>query len=199
MSDIGDRIILDLCAGTGSWSRPYAEAGYDVRLVTLPTYDVRLFPSRPSSFARLPKEFDSMEWFIGRVHGILAAPPCRVFAASGAWRRRTDAEMIEGLSVVDSCIRIIHTVKPKWWALENPVGKLRKWLGPPVMTFHPCDFGDPYKKRTLLWGDFNTNLKKTPVEPIIPAPMYSLPRDVRPEAWSITPQGFARAFFEANP
>ena len=25
-----DKIILDLCGGTGSWSKPYKEAGYDV-------------------------------------------------------------------------------------------------------------------------------------------------------------------------
>lgn len=30
------KIILDLCGGTGSWRLPYKEAGYDVRLVTLP-------------------------------------------------------------------------------------------------------------------------------------------------------------------
>lgn len=31
-----EKIILDLCGGTGSWSRPYKEAGYDVRIITLP-------------------------------------------------------------------------------------------------------------------------------------------------------------------
>ena len=55
------KIILDLCAGTGAWSRPYAEAGYDVRVVTLPEQDVRLYePPR-------------------RVRGVLAAPPCTYF------------------------------------------------------------------------------------------------------------------------
>lgn len=34
------KIILDLCGGTGSWSKPYREAGYDVRLITLPHYDL---------------------------------------------------------------------------------------------------------------------------------------------------------------
>ncbi len=29
-------IILDLCGGTGSWSKPYKDAGYDVRVITLP-------------------------------------------------------------------------------------------------------------------------------------------------------------------
>ena len=34
------KIILDLCGGTGSWSKPYADAGYDVKVVTLPKYDL---------------------------------------------------------------------------------------------------------------------------------------------------------------
>ena len=40
MMDNSDKIILDLCGGTGAWSRPYREAGYDVRVITLPEYDV---------------------------------------------------------------------------------------------------------------------------------------------------------------
>lgn len=36
-------IVLDLCGGSGSWSRPYKEAGYDVRVITLPDYDVRTY------------------------------------------------------------------------------------------------------------------------------------------------------------
>lgn len=35
-----EKIILDLCGGSGSWSRPYQEAGYDVKLITLPDHDV---------------------------------------------------------------------------------------------------------------------------------------------------------------
>ena len=37
-----EKIILDLCGGTGAWSKPYREAGYDVRLITLPE-DVRVY------------------------------------------------------------------------------------------------------------------------------------------------------------
>jgi hypothetical protein len=29
---MGNKIILDLCGGTGSWSKPYVNTGYDVRL-----------------------------------------------------------------------------------------------------------------------------------------------------------------------
>lgn len=35
------KIILDLCGGTGSWARPWKEAGYEVITITLPDYDVR--------------------------------------------------------------------------------------------------------------------------------------------------------------
>ena len=34
------KIILDLCGGTGSWSKPYRDAGYDVRVITLPRYNL---------------------------------------------------------------------------------------------------------------------------------------------------------------
>ncbi len=202
--------ILDLCGGTGAWSKPYQDAGYDVQLITLPDYDARLFPSKSSEVPRLPNEFESIE-DLGRVHGVLAAPPCTYFAGSGATWKRTDDEIIHGLSIVDACLRIIHVLKPSWWVLENPVGKLRKWLGPPKMSFQPCDYGDPYTKRTLLWGNFNTNLKKNPVEPeYITLPdgkrmskmhhdSFRLPKDKRSEVRSITPPGFARAFMGANP
>ena len=69
------------------------------------------------------------------------------------------------------------------------------------MTFNPCDYGDAYKKRTLLWGNFNTNLKKNPVEPVIPSPLHQKlggKSAKTKELRSITPPGFARAFFEAN-
>ena len=51
------KIILDLCGGSGSWSRAYVAAGYDVRNITLPAYDVLTYE---------PPE---------NVYGILAAPP----------------------------------------------------------------------------------------------------------------------------
>lgn len=34
------KLILDLCGGTGSWSKPYRDAGYEVKVITLPHYDL---------------------------------------------------------------------------------------------------------------------------------------------------------------
>lgn len=194
-----DKIILDLCGGTGAWSKPYKDAGYDVRVVTFPDQDVRLYPNKSFHGSRLPRDFLSIENH-SPVYGILAAPVCTCFSGSGARWKRTDENMIEALSLVDACIRLIYVLKPKFWALENPVGKLRKWLGKPVMSFNPCDYGDSYKKRTLLWGKFN-KLVKNPVEPITLSPLYQNlggKSDKTKELRSITSPGFAKAFYEAN-
>lgn len=178
-----EKIILDLCGGTGSWSKPYKEAGYDVRVITLPKEDVRLL--------KLKKE---------KIYGILSAPPCTHFAGSGArwWKEKGEKALLEGLSVIDACLRIILITKPKFWVLENPVGRLNNYLGKPKMYFNPCDYGDPYTKKTCLWGEFNIP-KKNPVEPTEGSKMHLLPpSEDREKLRSITPKGFAKAFFEAN-
>lgn len=191
------KIILDLCGGTGAWSRPYKEAGYDVRVITLPENDVRLF---------IPPQ--------GGVYGVLAAPPCTHFASSGArwWKDKGEAALLEGLSVLDACLRIITICRPAFWALENPVGRMRHYLGAPALIFDPWEYGDPYTKRTLLWGQFNAPVK-TPCKPIegivesghnqprrrFPSKMHLIPPSAnRATIRSITPPGFAQAFFEAN-
>lgn len=138
----------------------------------------------------------------GRIHGVLAAPPCTYFCRMRMCRGRpTDNQFREGLSVVDACLRLVATCKPAWWALENPQGYLRRWLGWPRLRFDPCDYGDPWRKRTWIWGEFAMP-RPAPVEP--GGSWIHRKRGSRGLAQddsenSITPSGFARAFFEANP
>jgi len=191
MIDNSKKIILDLCGGTGAWSKPYKDNGYDVRNITLPQYDVRIF--------KRPKE---------EIYGILAAPPCTHFSGSGArwWKEKGIEALLEGLAIVDACLRIIVVTQPKFWALENPVGRLVHYLGKPVLYFDPCDYGDPYTKKTCLWGNFNIP-KKNRVEPEFITLSngkrfskigYLPPSEERSKLRSITPSGFAKAFYEAN-
>ena len=137
-----------------------------------------------------------------RARGILAAPPCTHFAGSGArwWEEKGESALLEGLALVDACLRVVLLTQPDWWALENPVGRLRDYLGAPTMMFNPCDYGDTYTKKTLLWGNFNPGLRLYPVEPAEGSKMHLLPPSPKRAALrSETPMGFARAFFEANP
>ena len=182
------KIILDLCGGTGAWSKPYKEAGYDVRLVDLPD-DIRLLDMPPET-----------------IHGILAAPPCTYFCRMRMCRGRpSDAEFLDGLSVVDACLRIILVKRPQWWALENPQGYLHNWLGQPALKFHPWEYGNPWTKRTWIWGNFNPPIKNSvePRGPLVnsrtghPKGKKGIAKNFTERAQ--TPSGFAQAFFEANP
>lgn len=137
-----NKIILDLCGGTGSWSRPYQLNDYDVRIITLPDYDVLTYE---------PPE---------NVYGILAAPPCTEFSVLNCKAENRNRDFEAGLEIVNACLRIIETCKPKFWALENPRGHLRKFLGNPKLTFQPWEYGDPWTKATDICGNFNIPVKK---------------------------------------
>lgn len=67
------------------------------------------------------------------------------------------------------------------------------------MLFNPCDYGDPYTKRTQLWGDFNMPRFQV-VYPHEGSKLHTMPQKKDRQAIrSITPAGFARKFYEANP
>jgi hypothetical protein len=194
------KIILDLCGGTGAWSKPYKDAGYDVRNITLPNYDVRTYQP--------PKN----------VYGILAAPPCPMFSFC-----RTNAkkprDLKGAMKIVKSCLKIIWACQYriqkdtqkfsplKFWALENPARGMLTWfLGKPAFCFQPYEFGDNHKKHTALWGCFNLP-QKNPI--ICTKPKFDklFTKEIYPEFYgklsrterrAITPPNFAKAFFEAN-
>jgi hypothetical protein len=177
--------ILSLCDFTGNWSRPYCEAGYDVRRIDLRSGgDVRLFEALPYP-----------------VRGVLAAPPCTEFAGSGArwWQSKGQDPLLDGLALVDACCRIILIHRPQWWVIENPVGRLNRWLGEPSYIFDPCDYGDPYTKKTCLWGHFNMPFKHR-VMASEGSKIHLMPPSAdRAHRRSETPMGFATAFFAVNP
>ncbi|MFD1199561.1 hypothetical protein ACFQ3K_14740 [Brucella gallinifaecis] len=93
---------------------------------------------------------------------------------------------------------------------ENPVGVLSSipHIGKPDFYFHPSDYAgyadDPsseaYTKKTCLWtGNGFVMPAKKPVDPVLGSKMWKLtPSDDRADLRSATPQGFARAVFEAN-
>lgn len=193
------KIILDLCGGTGSWSKPYKDAGYDVKIITLPEYDV--FTYEP------PKS----------VYGILAAPTCTMFSLART-TAKTPRDFNEGMKLVHRCLEIIWNARAegtlKFWALENPVGYLRQFLGKPPLTFDPCNYGDTYTKKTDLWGFYNfpiiskrtLNQEEKERCSVNKRILPELPEDYNmPEGWSrqaarrsMTSKYFAEAFYRAN-
>lgn len=129
-------------------------------------------------------------------------------------------------ALIDKTLEIVDYFwhEDLFWAMENPVGRLTRMLAgnylpgeptikiptrlrsivkKPVLKFNPCDYGDPWTKQTLLWGKFN-RLEKRRVPPIQWADQGSWTQALggkserTKEIRSITPSGFARAFFDAN-
>jgi hypothetical protein len=186
------KTILSLCDYTGIWSAPYREAGYNVLQIDIQKGDdVRLLE------------------YPGPVHGIIAQPPCTHFAGSGArwWKDKGPSAILEGLQIVDACLRFVAVCSPAWWVLENPVGRLNRYLGPYQMSFHPHQYAgwapDPlaeaYTKRTCLFGKFTPPETKDVGNRLGSIMHRVAPGPNRANIRSQTPQGFALAFFHANP
>lgn len=196
---ISDRKILSMFDTSGTWSQPYRDAGY-------PVYQLDIENDMPCDV------FDiNIEWFddfdLHGIWGILAALPCTEFAVSGSqWWPEKDADgrTEKAVQLAKQTLSIIEYLRPAWWALENPVGRLRKLVpelapfGP--WWFEPYYFGDPYTKKTGLWGQFNRELFVCPVPPHEGSKMHKVPPGPDQKYLrSITPSGFSRAFFDANP
>lgn len=188
------KLILDLCGGSGAWSQPYVDAGYEVINVTLPDKDVLTW--LPDNFAE--------------VYGILSAPPCIMFSLART-TAKTPRDFKGAMKTVSACLNIVWNCrsspknKLKFWALENPRGYLRQFLGKPPLTFDPCDYGDAYTKKTDLWGYYKEPRKKRVELNDEQKARCSINSRVLPKTIkglsarrAITPPGFAQAFFKAN-
>lgn len=199
-------IILHLCADTGSDSRPYRDAGYEVILVGSAIGVENYHP--PAG-----------------VRGVIANPVCVEFSTARSSGRARNPEA--GMTLVRECQRIIAEAKPEWWVIENPAkGVLKEYLGKPTYEYEPWWYGSPWTKRTALWGNFKIPPRAYLVWEDVPKidGLYTRPGRGKPslafmhksharlipefagfnpesdmEFRSLCSQKFARAFFEANP
>lgn len=185
--------VLSLFDRTGAWAEPYRQAGDVVACVDL---------SRGED-ARLVK------YTAEAPDVLLAAPPCTHLSGSGArwWSEKGEKPLLESLALVDAVLRLVVLHRPGVWAIENPVGRLSAYLGPPRWSFDPHEFAgwsdepdaEAYTKRTCLWGSFRIPTAR-PVPPVLGSLMHrTAPGRDRGDIRSVTPQGFARAFAAANP
>lgn len=231
------KTLLSLFDFTGAWARPFEEAGWNVLQVDIKHGDdVRDFSAR---------------WLIENVcqgfliDGVVAAPPCTDFSRSGArhWAAKdADGRTADSVHLVYQTLRTIDFLRPDFWALENPIGRIARLvpeLGAPTCMFDPCDFAgwtdlsredgrrldalrarhpgsgftaeevalvkrtNAYTKRTALWGCFRCPTPRR-VEPVRTSMQGSWLQQLggasgrTKEERSITPDGFARAFYLAN-
>ncbi|QBG46551.1 DNA cytosine methyltransferase [Verrucomicrobia bacterium S94] len=209
-------IVYSVSDFSGNWSEPYKQAGYDVY-----RFDPKL-PRRLTD-GLFPWTAEMLLSRLGdgvpaHCDVLLMAPPCTDFliACNRLWvEKDKDGRTQKSLEIVDACISLVRALKPKIWALENPVGrlwKLRPELGRPWY-FNPCDYGEHYTKKTGLVGDFVPPLPLFVGCDMIVKPDIFFTSSGRQESYveclrgggenrraarSNTPKGFAKAFFLSN-
>jgi len=134
------KIILHLCADTGSDSKPFSDD---------PEYEVILVGSKIGVENYHPPK---------NVYGIFANPVCTEFSTARKGGKPRDTEV--GMFLVNECKRIIDESKSsgnlRFWVMENPArGVLKNYLGKARHSYQPYQYGSPWSKHTSLWGEFN--------------------------------------------
>jgi hypothetical protein len=130
------KIILQLCADTGSDTKPFQDdPDYEVILVGATIGVENYHP---------PKD----------VYGIIANPVCLEFSTARSSGKARNPEA--GMFLVNECLRVIKEASPVFWVIENPArGVLREFLGEPQAKYEPWHYGSPWTKQTALWGTFH--------------------------------------------
>ena len=204
------KTILHLCADMGSDSMPYIQNGYYVICIGKNIGVENYYPP-------------------DNVYGIIANPVCTEFSIASGFHKKRNIE--KGMFLVNHCLRIINICKKenlKFWVIENPAsGRLKNplLLGQPDYVYEPWWFGDPWTKKTALWGKFNipvrryynwSDVPKNPNLYIRPGRgkpsmaflhksaknyipnLSGFPVENDSDFRSLCPQKFAKAFYEVN-
>jgi hypothetical protein len=197
--------VLSLCDRTGNMVQPWLDAGYSAITVDLKEQE-NPHPRRQHIVSDV-----RYMWKLEGLCAVFAFPPCTHLAVSGSkwFKGKGMGKLIEALQIVDACRELCENCGAPWM-LENPVGTLATYWRDPDYYFDPCDYGDPYTKKTCLWigGGFVMPPKVRPgdmfseptwVEPTLGSMIHKMPPSKdRGDKRSITPMGFAHAVFKAN-
>lgn len=161
-----------MCAGTGSFSQPFADRGHEV--ITL-DYEARFnstLTMDARAFAKNPWQYLPPAW---KPDVVLLEPMCTRFSHGGSgtlathwaepppgrewpfygprWPRTKEAR--EACGLVLACLEIVRKLDPTYWWMENPKGGLvtmgfMRQLKPALVSY--CQYGDIRMKPTHLWG-----------------------------------------------
>jgi hypothetical protein len=191
-------IVLSLCDLTGNMVAPWLAAGYECWIVDIQHAKGE---TRDGNLVRVGA--DVRYWLPPRREYVaaFAFPPCTDMSVSGArWFAGKGLRCLaNAIEVFGACVDRCEWTGAPWFA-ENPVSVIASHYRKPDFTFDPCDYGDPWTKKTCLWtGGGFAMPQMNRVEPTMGSKMHLMPpSDERANLRSETPMGFAKAVFEAN-
>jgi hypothetical protein len=146
--------VLELFAGSRSIGKAAESLGYEV------------FSSDLNDFEKIDYAIDILNFDVKKVPFkpdiIWASPPCTYFSVASIgkhWNKDhtpKSENALLGVAFVEKTLEIIKELKPKFWYIENPRGKLRKLQvvkGLPRATVWYCTYGDSRAKPTDIWSN----------------------------------------------
>lgn len=162
-------IVLELFSGTGSVGKACTELG-------VACYSIDSNPK-----ARADLYVDLLEWDPNSLtfspDVVWASPPCQSWSFASS-RHRTLKDMapktpeaILGEALVMRTLYIIKVLKPRYWFIENPRGRLRAF--PPMKNFlrrtvYYSAYGYPIAKPTDIWTN-HYHWRPRPQPPPLPS------------------------------
>ena len=191
-------IVISCFDKTTNMVKPWVESGYLAYCLDI---------SHPKGETRegniIKVGADINHWIPPRGNIVFAAffPPCTDLSVSGArwFKEKGLHKLSEAIKLFARSVDIAETLDCPW-IIENPVSTISSYWRKPDYTFDPCDYGDPYTKKTCLWtGNGFVMPVKEIVEATLGSKMHLLPpHPERSDKRSETPMGFSRSVFEAN-
>jgi len=182
--------------------KPWADAGYTCYCVDT---QHKVGETREGNIIKVGA--DMRDWLPpDDVHFAAFFPPCTDVAISGArwFKDKGLGSVIRSLELFKRSVDIAELLNCKY-LIENPVSTVSTYWRKPDHKFDPCDYGDPYTKKTCLWtGGGFVMPEKNRVEPIQVCEQGSWVQQLggrsqeTKDKRSQTPMGFAQAVFEAN-
>jgi len=144
---------------------------------------------------------DIRHWMPPKGNIVFAAffPPCTHMSVSGArwFKGKGLFPLAESIELFAHSIRIAEYLDCPYF-IENPVSTIASYWRKPDHVFDPCDYGDPWTKKTCLWT--GNGFRMPPMKPVFPYDKDKIhkmpPSDDRANLRSETPMGFSNAIFK---
>ena len=147
---------LELFAGSRSFSKVAEKLGH------------RVYTSDNQDFKKIDQVCDIFDFDCSKVPYkpdiIWASPPCTTFSIASCFHHWNEDKTPKtekckiGIKIIQKTIDIINQLRPKYWFIENPRGKLRKLdfmqdFQRKTVTY--CSYGDMRMKPTDIWTNFD--------------------------------------------
>ena len=157
--------VLELFGGSCSFSKTALNYFEDVKIFTT---DIKPFENIDLVIDILDLDLDLLmkklfKKGIDNIDVIWASPPCTYFSVASIghhWNKdhtpKTEQAKL-GVKIVEKTKKIIKALKPDYYFIENPRGKLRKLevlKDIPRTTICYCQYGDNRMKPTDIWSNF---------------------------------------------